>query len=158
MSRNINGLNRNHALLMGAFCASHNLRRAARLVTRHYDRALRPVGITAAQLPILAAISAGNGNSIAALSKVLDIEASSLSRDLALLQKKGLVRYAAASDRRARALELTRRGDRTLVGAFKAWKKAHGSLLDHLGETAFESMLLHTKRIGKAVKSMNRRS
>src|SRR5512138_1483864 len=57
MRRNI-GLRRDHALHMNAFCASHNLRRAARLVTRHYDRALRPTGITAAQMPILAAISA----------------------------------------------------------------------------------------------------
>ena len=80
MSRNMTSLDRDHALHMGAFCASHNLRRAARLVTRHYDRALRPVGITAAQMPILAAISTGTGVSITALSNALDIEASSLSR------------------------------------------------------------------------------
>ena len=150
-------LDRDHALHMAAFCASHNLRRAARLVTRHYDRALRPVGITAAQMPILAAISTGSGVSITALSNALDIEASSLSRDLALLEKKGLVRYAEASDRRARALELTRRGDRTLVKAFKAWKGAHGTLLDEIGEETFESLLRHTKRVGKAVKSMSKR-
>jgi DNA-binding MarR family transcriptional regulator len=150
-------LHRDHALHMGAFCASHNLRRAARLVTRHYDRALRPVGITAAQMPILAAISTGTGVSITALSNALDIEASSLSRDLALLEKKGLVRYAEVSDRRARALELTRRGDRTLVKAFKAWKAAHGTLLDEIGEETFDTLLRHTKRVGKAVKSMNKR-
>jgi DNA-binding MarR family transcriptional regulator len=157
MGRNNTGLHRDHALHMSAFCASHNLRRAARLVTRHYDRALRPIGITAAQLPILSAISAGSGRSITALSNALDIEASSLSRDLALLQKKGLVRYATATDRRARALELTPRGDRVLVAAFKAWKKAHGSLLDHVGVAAFESVIRHTKTLGKAVKSMNKR-
>ena len=143
---------------MSAFCASHNLRRAARLVTRHYDRALRPVGITAAQMPILSAISAGSGNSIAALSNALDIEASSLSRDLALLQKKGLVRYAEADDRRARALELTQRGHRTLVAAFKAWTRAHDALLEHVGENTFETMLRHTKRVGKAVKTMGARA
>jgi len=157
MPRNNIRLHRDHALHMSAFCASHNLRRTARLVTRHYDRALRPVGITAAQMPILAAISAGSGNSIAALSNALDIEASSLSRDLALLEKKGFVRYADAGDRRARALQLTRRGNRTLVTAFKAWKKAHGTLLDEIGENTFVSMLRHTKRVGRAVKSMSRR-
>ena len=143
---------------MNAFCASHNLRRTARLVTRHYDRALRPIGITAAQMPILAAISTGAGNSIAALSNSLDIEASSLSRDLALLQKKGLVRYASvASDRRARALQLTASWHRTLANAFKAWRKAHTVLLDEIGERDFNIVLRQTKRLGKAVKSMRRR-
>ena len=141
---------------MSAFCASHNLRRAARLVTRHYDRALRPVGITAAQLPILAAISTGNGGSIVTLSNTLDIEASSLSRDLALLQKKGLVRLTSTDDKRLRALQLTPRGQRTLVAAFKAWRRAHSSLLATVGERDFESMLKQTKRVGKAVKNMSR--
>ena len=116
------------------------------------------MGITAAQMPILAAISTGNGNSIAALSNALDIEASSLSRDLALLQKKGLVRSAEArSDRRARALQLTAAGQRTLANAFKAWAKAHRVLLDEIGERDFLSMLKQTKRLGKAVKSMRAR-
>src|SRR3982074_2963608 len=117
MRRNT-ALPREHALHMSVFWASSNLRRAARIVTRHYDRALRPVGVTAAQLPILAAISAGSANSIVAMSRVLDIEASRLSRDLALLEKKGLVRLTTATDRRSRGLQLTPRGQRTLVSAF----------------------------------------
>ena len=137
---------------MSAFCASSNLRRAARIVTRHYDRALRPVGVTAAQLPILAAISTGAANSIASMSKVLDIEASSLSRDLSLLQKKGLVRLTTATDRRSRALQLTARGQRTLVSAFDAWSKAHDKLISVVGERDFQSMLKHTRHFGKAVK------
>ncbi len=142
---------------MSAFCASSNLRRAARIVTRHYDHALRPVGVTAAQLPILAAISAGSANSIAAMSKVLDIEASSLSRDLALLEKKGLVRLTTAADRRSRALQLTARGQRTLVSAFDAWRKAHDRLLSVVGERDFQSLLRQTRQVGRAVKTIRNR-
>ncbi|MGZ4778413.1 MAG: MarR family winged helix-turn-helix transcriptional regulator [Thermoanaerobaculia bacterium] len=141
---------------MRAFCASSNLRRAARLVTRHYDRALRPIGVTAAQLPILAAISTGAANSIASMSKVLDIEASSLSRDLSLLQKKGLVRLTTATDRRSRALQLTPRGQRTLVSAFDAWRKAHDKLLAVVGERDFQSMLKQTRNVGRAVKTIRK--
>jgi len=139
---------------MRAFCASANLRRAARLVTRHYDRALKPIGVTAAQLPILSAISVGAGDSIAELSHTLDIEASGLSRDLALLEKKGLVRLTTGDDRRSRALQLTARGQRTIVRAFKAWQKAHAEILDAVGEQNFQIMLKHTKRVGKAVKDL----
>jgi DNA-binding MarR family transcriptional regulator len=139
---------------MSAFCASSNLRRAARVVTRHYDSALRPVGVTAAQLPILAAISTGAANSIASMSKVLDIEASSLSRDLSLLEKKGLVRLTPATDRRSRALQLTARGQRTLKSAFNAWRKAHDKLLSAVGERDFQSMLKQTRIFGRAVKTI----
>jgi DNA-binding MarR family transcriptional regulator len=141
---------------MSAFCASSNLRRAARLVTRHYDRALRPIGVTAAQLPILAAISTGAANSIVSMSKVLDIEASSLSRDLSLLQKKGLVRLTTATDRRSRALQLTPRGQRTLVSAFDAWRRAHAKLLSVVGERDFQSMLKQTRHVGRAVKTIRK--
>lgn len=141
---------------MSAFCASSNLRRAARLVTRHYDRALRPIGVTAAQLPILAAISTRAANSIASMSKVLDIEASSLSRDLSLLQKKGLVRLTTATDRRSRALQLTPRGQRTLVSAFAAWRRAHDKLLSVVGKRDFQSMLKQTRHVGRAVKTINK--
>ena len=90
------------------------------------------------------------------LDDTLGLRARQIDRQQTVLQIRSQ-NFNAVSQHKG-PLELTRRGDRTLVGAFKAWKKAHGSLLDHLGETAFESMLLHTKRIGKAVKSMNRRS
>jgi DNA-binding MarR family transcriptional regulator len=153
MTRNIT-LPREHALHMRAFCASANLRRAARLVTRHYDRALKPIGVTAAQLPILSAISAGAGDSITELSTTLDIEASGLSRDLALLQKKGLVRLTTGEDRRSRKLELTAAGHRTIVRAFKAWKRAHAQLLTVVGESDFQKMLDQTKRMGRAVKTL----
>lgn len=141
---------------MSAFCASSNLRRAARIVTRHYDRALRPIGVTAAQLPILAAISTGAANSITSMAKVLDIEASSLSRDLSLLQKKGLVRLTTATDRRSRALQLTPRGQRTLVAAFNAWRRAHNKLLSVVGERDFQSMLEQTRHVGRAVKTIRK--
>lgn len=141
---------------MSAFCASSNLRRAARIVTRHYDRALRPVGVTAAQLPILAAISAGSANSIVAMSRVLDIEASSLSRDLALLEKKGLVRLTTATDRRSRGLQLTPRGQRTLVSAFAAWRKAHKRLLSVVGERDFQSLLAQTRLVGRAMNAIRK--
>ncbi|MGZ7042233.1 MAG: hypothetical protein ACXVH7_10620, partial [Thermoanaerobaculia bacterium] len=93
-------------------------------------------------------------SSIASMSKVLDIEASSLSRDLSLLQKKGLVRLTTATDRRSRALQLTPRGQRTLVSAFDAWRRAHDKLLAVIGERDFQSMLKQTRHVGRAVKSI----
>ena len=39
-------------------CACHRVRTAARVVTRAYDEALRPVGLRATQLSVLLAVAA----------------------------------------------------------------------------------------------------
>jgi DNA-binding MarR family transcriptional regulator len=122
-------LTRERAIRMARTCASSNLRRIERRVTDHYDEYLRPTGITAVQLPILAAIGADLGNSISALAVALDLERSTLSRDLRVLEKKNLVESFYGDDKRIRALRLTAKGRRTLDKAHAAWQRAHARLL-----------------------------
>jgi hypothetical protein len=45
-------------------CACHRIRMAARTVTRAYDDALRPVGLRATQLSVLAAVAIDGAISI----------------------------------------------------------------------------------------------
>ena len=120
---------RQRAMRMARTCASSNLRRIERRVTDHYDEYLRPTGITAVQLPILAAIGAGLGSSISALAGALELERSTLSRDLRVLEKKKLVESFYGDDRRTHALRLTAQGLRTLDKAHAAWQCAHTRLL-----------------------------
>src|SRR5881394_544021 len=117
-------ISRDSALQMRRFCASVNFRRTARVVTRHYDAALRAAGITATQLPLLAAISSGTNTSITALAQTLDLERSTISRELDHLIRLGLIVTASGTDRRATALQLTPRGKRTLATAYRAWQRA----------------------------------
>jgi len=67
-------ISRKDALHMAKYCASSNLRRVARAVSRHYDRDLASAGVTSTQLPVLAAISAGYNGAIVALAEALDLE------------------------------------------------------------------------------------
>ena len=140
---------------MGALCASSNLRRAARIVTRHYDRALRRTGVTAAQLPILAAIRIGAGGSIADLGHTLELERSGLSRDVSLLNRKGFVRLRAGRDKRVQQIELTAKGHRALAKAYRAWEAAHAALQSRLKPNELETHLRHLRRVARAVKSLS---
>jgi DNA-binding MarR family transcriptional regulator len=149
-------ISREDSLLMGRYCASVNLRRAARLVTRHYDEALAAAGVTATQLPLLAALNAGVGRSITTLADALDLERSTVSREIALLARRGLVASKTGGDKRTTALELTADGHQTLAAAFAAWRRAHEAIVSAYGEEAFEELLSRTYDLGKAVNGLPR--
>jgi DNA-binding MarR family transcriptional regulator len=151
-------VSRDSALQMRRFCASVNFRRAARVVTRHYDAALRAAGITATQLPLLAAISSGTNTSITALAATLDLERSTISREIDHLERRGLIAtVGSTADRRATALELTPRGRRTLSTAYRAWQRAHDAILGAYGQKRFETLLEQTRELGKSVKALGKR-
>lgn len=147
-------ISRESSILMARSCASANFRRAARVVTRHYDRALKSSGITATQLPLLAAINAGFGGSIREIAEAVDLERTTISRELEALQRCGLVVTAAAKDSRATAFELTPLGQRTLSSAFRAWKRAHDAIVGAYGGHAFDKLLTQIRDFGQKVNSL----
>jgi DNA-binding MarR family transcriptional regulator len=148
------GISRESSQHMKKYCASLNLRRAARVVTRHYDQALRKAGITATQLPLLAAINAGVSTSISSLGKELDLERSTVSRELDVLERRALIKSSEGFDRRATTLSLTARGHKTLAAAFAAWQEAHDAVTSAYGSEAFDALLAQTKVLGQTVKGL----
>jgi DNA-binding MarR family transcriptional regulator len=142
-------VNRQRAIGMARMCASSNLRRVERQVTDHYDEFLRPTGVTALQLPILAAISAGMGGSIGVLAESLGLERSTLSRDLRVLEKKKLLESFFGEDRRTRSLRLTREGERTLDKAHAAWQRAHAQLL--AASANLEELVRNLRRFERSI-------
>lgn len=139
---------------MARTCGSANLRRAARMVTSHYERALKPTGISATQLPLLAAIRAGNGTSISCLADALHLERTTISRELDVLERRKLVTTTVADDRRARTLTLTREGKAALAAAYRAWQKAHDDIVGAFGDEKFESLLANMRELGTTVKKL----
>lgn len=110
-------------------CVCGNLRMAARTVTALYDEALRPCGIEANQMQILWALHAAGTVSASELSRIVAMDQSTASRNVALLVRKGLVRVTPGRvDRRARDIALTSAGRATLLRAFPRWKSAQESL------------------------------
>ena len=150
-------ISRESSLHMRKYCGSMNFLRAARVITRHYDRELRDAaGISATQLPILAAINAGATASIRSLADELDLERSTVSRELAGLKRLGLIATSAGTDKRASVLALTPRGHKTLCAAWEAWQRAHAAITDEYGVEALESLLTATRQFARTVKSLGR--
>ena len=115
-------------------CACHRVRTAARVVTRAYDEALRPVGLRATQLSVLVAAAADDALSITALANLLGVDRSTLARNLRPLEAEGLIVIGLEGWRRSRALEITKKGRLRLREALPLWEKAQQTLRRKLGD------------------------
>ena len=75
---------------------------AARAISRRYDTALRPVGLTITQFTLLAAIAQTRPNSISEIAERLSMERTSLTRGAKLLEASDLIeRSGEAGDPKA---------------------------------------------------------
>jgi len=106
---------------------------AARAVTRLYDDTLRPVGLRATQLAVLVAVGGDNVVSITALAKFMGMDRSTLTRNLAPLERDGLIRVGNEGWRRSRTVEITKKGRSRLREALPLWEKAQETLRRKLG-------------------------
>jgi DNA-binding MarR family transcriptional regulator len=107
---------------------------ASRAVTRFYDDNLRSVGLRASQLAVLVAI--GNEEdvmSITALAKFMGMDRSTLTRNLAPLEREDLIRVGNEGWRRSRTVEITQKGRSRLREALPFWEKAQATLRQKLG-------------------------
>lgn len=109
------------------FAACHCLaaQRAARTLARRYDEALRPIGLTSHQFSLMSALLLDRPLPLTQLAQLLGLDRTTLTRNLAPLEARGLVETRAdPDDRRVRGLTLTATGRRLLAQAVPLWRRA----------------------------------
>jgi len=121
-------------------CVCTKVRTAARLITHAYDDALRPSGLRVTQFALLAAIGADKSVSITALAQLLDMDRTTLSRNLRPLEKDGLVKLGSDGKGRSRTLELTLKGRERFQEAIPLWEKAQDSFRHKIGDPTWNSI------------------
>lgn len=128
-------------------CMALRCRRLARVLTRKYDAALRPSGVRITQFTLLHIIGRHPGIGINPLASATDTDPTTLTRNLAVLERNGWVKMASSSDdQRRREIRLTDEGRRRYTDALPRWAavqkevagKAAGLIdaLEDLGEPA----------------------
>jgi DNA-binding MarR family transcriptional regulator len=118
-------------------CLGLRVRRLGRLVTRIYDAVLAGDGITIAQLNLLAAIALAGPARPTDLVGLLDLEKSTLSRDLKGMERLGWISGAPAPAGRGRLVAITPAGSRLLAKVRPAWEKAQATAMAELGRGPF---------------------
>ncbi len=115
-------------------CTCYRLRQVTRLVSRAYDAFLAPCGISIGQFGMLETLKRMDGESISRVAHVLQMDRTTLTRNLAPLKKMGLIALQTGSDKRERTLSLTIAGKRALAFAEPKWHAAQKSLEQQLGQ------------------------
>ncbi len=115
-------------------CTCARVRRLARRVTNLYDRALAPSGLRVTQFSLLWQLVRHDGVAIGTLAAALDMDRTTLTRNLKPLVDAGLVALAPSTgDRRVRAVWLTADGRRRYAQARRLWRRAHDDVDRTLG-------------------------
>ena len=109
---------RRDALEIATECLGSRVRYLDRLLARIYDGALREHGVTAAQLSMLVAIALAGPTTPAWVGRRLELEKSTVSRNLARLRAAGLVIADGGG------LRVTPRGAALIRAAHPAWRRA----------------------------------
>ncbi len=131
-------------------CVSTRVRQLSRIVTRVYDDAMRPHGITGSQFTLLTQLGARDGITAVEIGQDLDIEKSTLSRNLKRLLALGMITMDPPAGRRGRGLHLTSKGESVIRGAYPVWQDAQRRAMMALGPECrmqLDGLLHHAEKL-----------
>ena len=122
---------------IGKTCFALHARMTARLLSRTYEAALRPLGLKLPQFGILGAIGHGTTASETVLADRLGLERTTLVRNLKVLAENGWIEPMTGDGRGLRH-RLTPAGQAILEAAIPLWQNAQDQLEAKLKDTDAE--------------------
>lgn len=122
-------------------CTFFGLRKASRAVGTVFDTALRPVGLRGTQFTLLVGLALMRDPTVSRLARSLVLDRTTLTRNLAPLERSGLVESLAGRDGRERRVRLTPRGERKLAEAIERWEGAQRRVITKIGKARWESLM-----------------
>lgn len=132
---------------IGASCLGFRTRLLDRVVARVFDEELRAVDLRNTQLTLLVAVHRLGPVSPAKMVDWLELEKSTLSRNLSRLEQRGLIEEKPGPDGRTHLVSITEAGDRMLLAAYPAWQQAQARVLEMIGDEAGEEIRRMVRRI-----------
>lgn len=128
-------------LLVRDCCLCLHVQRASRALSRRFDVALRPVGLTNQQFSMMMALNRPMPAGMGSVATLLGTDRTTLTAALKTLERRGLVRVLQdPADRRGRVIELTGEGMDVLARAVPVWERVHRELEAMLGEGESERL------------------
>src|SRR5207302_11053236 len=115
-------------------CIAVRLRLLNRVVTNLYDDALRLLGLKVSQLNILIVTARLGLARPAQVCDILQLDSSTLSRNVRPLQAHGWLEVVPDEDARAQPFRLTAQGERLIEKVVPAWEEAQRQAAELLGD------------------------
>jgi len=130
---------------LSCMCAS--FRRASRVLTQHYEAALRPLGLRATQFTLMQALSFAGEISQGKLGEILAIDSTTLTRTLTIMERRGWIASRSGEDRRERLLSLSKAGKAEYNRALPYWENVQQELRAQFGNTRWNELLKLTNQV-----------
>ena len=134
-------------------CVCINLRHMSRMISQIYDDALAPAGLKITQFCLLRAIARLGPVGVSALAEDQELDRTTLTRNLALLERDGLIEQSPGIDKRTSLAQLTRAGSATIARALPHWERVQDELRRSLGAQTLAQLGEIHEKISAAAKT-----
>jgi DNA-binding MarR family transcriptional regulator len=121
-------------------CIATRLRMANRVITKVYDDALRPLGLTVTQMSMLAVAEDRGFIRQSEVGAELRLDDSTLSRNLERMRANGWLEEVSGDDARVHSYRLTQAGRALLDRTIPAWRRAQGEARRLLGDAGVQAL------------------
>src|ERR1700719_4712617 len=114
-------------------CVCGYVRKLSRIVTAIYDGALADAGLKTSQFSVLISVANRGKARPAELTEHLQMDESTLSRNVERMCARGWLRLERESDRRSHLIEVTDKGQVLIRKSLPAWRQAQAEVSKRLG-------------------------
>jgi len=133
-------------------CLCLHVQRAARILARRFDAALKPVGLTNGQFSLLMSLNRPSmpgvpKATVGSVAELLGMDRTTLTAAARVLFNRGLMTVEAEpDDRRSKILKLTAEGRKVLADAVPIWKSEHAAVEAELARVSSADSLRESLR------------
>ncbi len=128
--------NKTHRQTSKCYCTK--IRQASKALTQYYIETMQPSGLKITQFALLSHIKRLGPLTMNELSDAMNLERTTLVRNLKPLEKKKLIRILSQKNSKAYLIQLTHEGEKTLTKAMPYWHQAQASIEELLTKEEFE--------------------
>ncbi len=118
-----------------------NLRRAANAVTDYYDAVLKDLGVSVSQFSLLLNLARMETANTSELAERVNLDRSTLVRNLKPLLERGLILDFAREDARSHKFAVSETGQALLEKGIPQWEHAQETVKDYLSPEDTETLL-----------------
>ena len=105
-------------------CMCLSIRKASRNITQAYNEEFKGLGINITQFSVLAILAGTGKQTITKVAHQLGSERTTVTRAIAILEKKKLIKIVLGADKRERLIAISKKGIGILDLARPRWKSA----------------------------------
>ena len=135
-------------------CISRTVRCADRSLTNAYDKALAPSGLRTTQYTLLSVLQRHSVASVTQLSELLELDQTTTTRNVRLLEEGGLIMRVPHHDPRVKLMKLTAEGKRRRLLAFERWQEMQNHIQSSLSDQEWDTFQTVLTKIASLSKEL----